>query len=76
VFSRPFPTVYIPTLRQYSTSLEGLTPPRAILRLTRGRPGLVTPCAHSHDQSIKCSGMPRAPGSKANPRHDRPSDTA
>jgi hypothetical protein len=28
--------------------------------------------AHSPDQSIKCSGTPQAPGSKANPRHADP----
>jgi hypothetical protein len=44
----------------------GGSPPR--FRPPRAR-GLHT---HSPDQSIKCSGMPRAPGSKANPHHAGP----
>jgi hypothetical protein len=72
-------------LGRFSASLEGLAPPRAILRLTRGAgapsgdsPPRSRPTrprdlhAHSPDQSIKCSSTLRAPGSKANSRHAGP----
>jgi hypothetical protein len=72
-------------LGRFSASLEGLTPPRAILHLARGpsapsgdspprsRPTRARdPRAHFPDQSIKCSGTPWVPGSKANPRHAGP----
>jgi hypothetical protein len=72
-------------LGRISASLEGLAPPRANLRLARGddapsrnsllrsRPTRARDtCAHSPDQSIKCSDMPRVPGSNANPRHAGP----
>jgi hypothetical protein len=68
---------YPPRLRAWrplvrsSASLEGLTLARATLHLARGCPGSWRR-AHSPDQSIKCCGMPRAPESKANPRHDGP----
>jgi hypothetical protein len=59
-----------------SASLEGWTPPRAKLRLARGSHGSAATGpwrrAHSPDRSIKCSDTPRAPESRANPRHAGP----
>jgi hypothetical protein len=72
-------------LGRISASLEGLAPPLVNLRLARGddapsrnsllrsRPTRARDTrAHSPDQSIKCSDMPRVPGSNANPRHAGP----
>jgi hypothetical protein len=72
-------------LRRISASLEDSTPPRVILRLAQGDgtpsgdspPRSRAPRAHdaraqSLNQSIKCSDMPWAPGSKANPHHACP----
>jgi hypothetical protein len=73
------------TLGRISASLEGYAHPRAGLRLARGlcapsggfppRSGVSRvrrSCTHSPDRSIKCSGTPRAPGSRTNPRHAGP----
>jgi hypothetical protein len=75
-------------LRRISASLEGWPPPRAKLRLAQGLvapsgesppcsrlPQARGPCAHSPDQSIKCSDTTRALGSKVNPPPCRPFDT-
>jgi hypothetical protein len=63
-------------LGRNSALLEARTPPRAELRLARGQYGSTTtgPRRHTHspDQSIKCSGALRTPGSRANPRHAGP----
>jgi hypothetical protein len=72
-------------LGRTSASLEGRTPPRENLRLARGRDTPLGPISASleaapssrpprplPDQSIKCSGTTRAPGSKVNPCHAGP----
>jgi hypothetical protein len=59
-----------------SASLEVYAHPRVGLRLARGSRGSAATGpwrrAHSPDRSIKCSGTPRAPESKANPHHAGP----
>jgi hypothetical protein len=64
--SRPqHPSSELPS-RSRARRLTARSPPRS------RAPWVRNPHTHSSDRSIKCSDMPRASGSKANPRHTDP----